>query len=672
MSRCRPRTTLPTAVGVVLCLVTASCIGSGSSDDDAADVETTRVTEAEGADDPESTTTTGATESSVPAVADLTDVAWVVNDFDGLIDDQGRVIAPPPTDATHDPRPSVVRAVDGSIYYILDGRLWRRAVDQPAPEEIDTEADEILGVAADRDGNIVVNPYGDPEIVAEASAGGLSDTAQRDGDYEITASNDITVRILAADVDVDDLGYVTEFRSPARLQVERNEVVEWTIDAGGVAAPWLSLLDFDGRFVLMTRAPTEPADPMLQHIVYDLDCPTGDAGGRGCTRTFWAFWGTAALVGADRGPGDDDLNTVLLEICPTQGVDIAPPAEMTDPASFDEDFTAEDLAAFRLAALQLTTCDPSRVGDPRQPGLRYEPGSDDPDDSGWMWTNFARSLRGPFIRGQDDTWIWARHEDGPLGVLDQSFGPPRFHLQPGRRHAEHLELTVTADSVTVAGRTDSDTAETVVTAARSVAGERGIRLSDWIDPTGTAHAEDLVDDFVSAIETDLMADVVGEVHLTADGVIRDLRDPATPTAAERDLGFLMADFASGGEGVYAELPLADDILVALGSEVVARRQPTELFRRSAWVVNSTDFAGRVGPFNVLDLVPSPSEVVIGPHARCAGPEAIPSPPELVSYTRIGILPLEGSIGSCLDWSAVDLFVDDTGRIHGVALHLEAP
>ena len=53
-------------------------------------------------------------------------------------------------------------------------------------------------------------------------------------------------------------------------------------------------------------------------------------------------------------------------------------------------------------------------------------------------------------------------------------------------------------------------------------------------------------------------------------------------------------------------------------------------------------------------------------------EALPSPPELVSFTRIGILPLEGSIDSCLEWSAVDLFVDDDGVIQGIAVHLEEP
>ena len=672
MTCVRPRTTL-SVLAVVVSLLTAACIGSGSADDDAADVGTTRMTSTDGADDAESTTSMTVNVTSASAVPDLTDVAWVVNDFDGLLDDRGRTIAPPATGIHDDRRPSVIRSVDGLIYYVLDGRLWRLTVDASEPEEIDTEADEIFGVTHDRSGNIIVNPHDDPEVVADGAAVGWSDTIPGEAGELITASNGITVRILPPDADVDDRGYVTEFRSPARLEVERDGIVEWTVDAGGVRAPWLGLVDFDGRFVMMARSPTEPADPMMQHIVYDLDCPSGDAAGQGCTRTFWARWGTAALVGPDRGPGDDDLNTVGLDICPTMGALIDPPAEMTNPASFDEDFTEDDLEAFRLAALQLTTCDSYGLGDPEQPGLLYISGSDDPAEDGWMWPEFARSLRGPFVEGAPGTWIWAHDEDGPRGLLDRGLTPSHLDLQPGRRHPDDLAVTVATEAILVTGRTDARTAEAVVAAAQTVADERGVRLGDWVDPSGTAHSEDLVDTFVSSIETDIFADdLVGEIHLTADGVIRDLRNPAEPTTAQRDLGFLMADFASGGEGVYAELPLANNLLVALGSQVVARRQPSELFRRTAWAVNGTDFAARVGPFNVLDLVPSPSEIVVGPHARCAGWEALPSPPELVSFTRIGILPLEGSIDSCLEWSAVDLFVDDDGVIQGIAVHLEEP
>ena len=658
---------------MVLCLLLASCIGGGS-DDDTGEGPSTTESDSGGDESDTTTTTSAADDESDPAtlLADLTDVAWVINSFDGLVDDRGRTIVASSAETLDNPRPSIVRAGDGSIYYVLGGRLWRRAIDTSEGTELDTGSEEIFGVAIDGEGNVILNPWGEATVVAENAAGQRDNSQIIESAGSITATNGITVRVLPPDVDVDDLGYVNEFRSPARLEVERDGAIEWTIHAGGVRSPWLGLVDFDGRRVMMARAPTEPADPMMQHIVYDLDCPSTDAAGSGCTRTFQALWGTASLVGPDREAGDTDLNTQLLDICPTQGIEIAPPAEMTDPDAFDDTFTGEDAEAFRLAALQLSTCDPTGLGDPDQPGLRYVAGGDDPDETGWMWTGFADSLRGPFTTADDGSRVWARHPDGPAAVLTAEFGDARIDFQPGRLIADPVAVTATADAVTATGRTDASTAEAIAAAAEAVADERGARFSNWIDATGAAPASDLADEFVATIEARLSDGAVGEIHLTADDVTGSPPGSTDPTTGERDLGFLLADYAAGGEGIYDELPLGDDVLMALGPQVLARRQPSELFRRSAWALNSTDFAGRVGPFNLLDLVPSPSRIVVGPHARCGGIEALPSPPELAGYTRIGILPADGSVDSCLDWSAVDVFVDDEGVIRGLSLHLSEP
>ena len=112
------------------------------------------------------------------------------------------------------------------------GRSGGRGVDAPEPEKIDTGSAEIAGVAVDDAGDVVVNPWEDITILADDAAGARGNTTlDESGDF-ITATDGITVRILPPDVDVDDLGYVAEFRSPARLEVERDGEVEWTIHAG--------------------------------------------------------------------------------------------------------------------------------------------------------------------------------------------------------------------------------------------------------------------------------------------------------------------------------------------------------------------------------------------------------------------------------------------------------
>ena len=142
------------------------------------------------------------------------------------------------------------------------------------------------------------------------------------------------------------------------------------------------------------------------------------------------------------------------------------------------------------------------------------------------------------------------------------------------------------------GRTGAETAGAVRTAAEAVARDRGIGFSDSLAETGMAHPEAIIDRFLTAVATDLVGDAVGEVQLTADDVIVQIARNTDPTEAELALGFAFADFASGGEGVYDELPLADDVLLALGPEVVAQRRASELFRRSAWTLNRSDYAGR--------------------------------------------------------------------------------
>lgn len=63
-------------------------------------------------------------------------------------------------------------------------------------------------------------------------------------------------------------------------------------------------------------------------------------------------------------------------------------------------------------------------------------------------------------------------------------------------------------------------------------------------------------------------------------------------------------------------------------------------------------------------------VDVGPHPRCVGPDVSPAP-AFMGLRQVAVTPL-GPLESCLDWWAVDLFVDQTGRIHGVNLDLWEP
>ena len=677
MMRSMPSSQRPitlTVLGPVLAaLVSILAACSQPADDEGQETTTTEAqTEQSG--------TTGVAESATtteadPVVENLSDVSWVVNDRDGLVDDQGRVLKAIEGTPIGGNR-TVARAGDGSVFFVMDRSLWQWPLDASKPIEVGTETDEVLGLGYDG-ADLVINPDGEPEVVAD---GGNRQRPEREeldesGDV-ITATNGITVRVLEAEADVDSGGYVSNLRSPAQLEVERDGSIEWTVAAGGVAAPWLSLVDFDGRYVMMVRAPTEPADPMMQHIVYDLNCQSDTVAGRGCTRTFRARSGTATLVGPD--VSRPDLDPQLLDVCPTMRTEILPPTEMTDPEVFAisqaSRFTAEDVAAFERAVLQLATCDPLGMGDPEQEGLAYNP--EDPG-SGWLWTELADALAGPFTATADGEGTWNRGDDHPTVVLTgmaaSGSSEPSIRFEPTNRPpVGDLAVTVTDSAVALTGSADETVAQAAANAAEAMAEGRNVVFTDMVAINGPP--TDAVDRFVEAIDAfgDADDDTIGEVLLVDDQVVVRTYNRSDATAIERQLGFAFADFANGGEGAFNDLPFADEVTLVFGSKAYARRDSAVLFQRLAWEISAADFADYSGPFNLIDFVPSPSQVVVGPHARCASAIPIPAPPELADYRRVGILPDEGSVDSCVNWSAIDLFVDDDGLIRGVGLDLVGP
>ena len=82
------------------------------------------------------------------------------------------------------------------------------------------------------------------------------------------------------------------------------------------------------------------------------------------------------------------------------------------------------------------------------------------------------------------------------------------------------------------------------------------------------------------------------------------------------------------------------------------------------------FKARTGPISSLDLLRDREvTATTGDHSGCAG---IPSPPpaEVATLDRISLQPT--TTGSCLDWFAVDLFLDEAGHIVAITVDLYEP
>lgn len=554
-----------------------------------------------------STSSTSEATTTIPILvdSDLSDVAWVVYRDNGLVDDQGRLLIDRPPPGI---RPSVQRSGDGDLVFATIDGVYRWEIGQAVPE-----------------------PMTDAEVDVTAPT-------------EITADNGITVRIVEADVTLDSEGFVDQVLQPAQLEVlDPDGELEWTMDVGGIAAHLVSLIDFDGRRILLARAPEQPANPPLQHIVYDLDCPTGE----GCTDSFIAPYGMAALVGPDAE--EPTLNIQLLDLCPTGYAEFITPIGVPTPFG----------AAYQRAGAMLRTCDAYGVG--------YDPGLE-ADNDGWLWTELARALQGPHgpVDGADDQYRWSPHPDrASVTMTDVGTSVSIDFDVPVRRLPGQVTVTMSPLVVLVSGRADERTAEAVRASAASLAKDNDRELTDLLTVQGPDRDPAQVSEFVEVVDDTLSGAAVGDVQLTDDGIKAWAAVTTDPDVGDDAVAFAFGDVAAGGEGSFDDLPVADEVLLALGSQVYSRAVATELADRRAWSINAAFYAGLAGPFNLLIQTPAPARFTVGPHDRCASAVPLPAPPELAGYRRIAIQPAEDTIESCIEWWSIEVFVDD-GEIVGVA------
>lgn len=129
-------------------------------------------------------------------------------------------------------------------------------------------------------------------------------------------------------------------------------------------------------------------------------------------------------------------------------------------------------------------------------------------------------------------------------------------------------------------------------------------------------------------------------------------------AADPTLG---APFADGALWVGIE-----------GGPTSVRLDASERDDLAAWELD-TDYAERSGPFSALDVVAS-SGGYFELHAGipgCAGTTA-DVPAELAGLRPLTLTPPADTVGACLQWWGVTLFLDDHDLIRGVALRLGSP
>lgn len=130
--------------------------------------------------------------------------------------------------------------------------------------------------------------------------------------------------------------------------------------------------------------------------------------------------------------------------------------------------------------------------------------------------------------------------------------------------------------------------------------------------------------------------------------------PLPPQEARRLVDQFRAFAAEPSPEALADLPLANEVSLGLGDELVATVQGEELARPEAWALPVELYAGGIGPFSALDELqdPRPFHISAGPHPHCASPPR-PGPAPFAVAERISIQP---DAPECLAWYSVDFFL----------------
>lgn len=208
----------------------------------------------------------------------------------------------------------------------------------------------------------------------------------------------------------------------------------------------------------------------------------------------------------------------------------------------------------------------------------------------------------------------------------------------------------------------------------------------WAGVNGGRFAEVDVDDYGILVALRRPADCpVGEaLHQALDRVplfffIGEPVDrPAVPasdrtiSAAHRNAIDAFIRFAhEPSEATAAAVTFGEVVGIGLGGDLLRDLDAVERADRLSWKLPLDNRWGRDGSASALDLLgTTPSLGLTRDRIDSCASEAGPGPASMASLTRLTLEPAD--IDTCLNWFAVDLFLDDGGAVVGVTVELWDP
>ncbi|MGI9609934.1 MAG: hypothetical protein ACR2NL_06530 [Acidimicrobiia bacterium] len=648
-------------VALIIGIVVTSCSGesqsgSGPSTEPQTTTSTTSRTE------PETTRPT----SEPVDVPLLAGAHWVRNVADGLVADNGHVIYS--VGGAIPAGTSVIRAQDGTVYVARGGAVLAFAPDVSEPEIVlNREASELSRLP---DGTVIARYEGG---TIDLETGDLVNDDAAPPSERIIAANGLAAEHTTGIFETDELGHVTRVIQPdgVRLLDERGEQSSrWEL--GGPLESHVTLIDFDGRFILASRGLHEP-DPDMRRHHFVLDVLGGTF------EHFDAIPGTVALATAD----DPELPNVRwgggIEACPTWSS--TPPklaaADLPEPVAY----------AFDNVMLGIIRCDDrfmSAAGAPI-----------DWDDTR-AWRSLAESLMGAAeVNGTTHNW------NTVLGasITIASDGSVAVAVDPD----PSFELYIIRDDshLGVWGSVGPESADGIRAAAEWATDRLGLRYYDWGLATDGPELNDLarqgIEEFIGTSIGGAADMTAIDVYVTDEqfvawaralparpSVLGELSRPLIEEAGIEIIEWIDNDEVSAEESAMFEslrrfasdgrldgINWSPEVVLAAGPIPAAILTSDQLADPNNWSLDVGYFRAGDGPVSALSMLTRGTwaEPVVGPHPHCAsGPMRAPA--VLSGLRRVSIQRTD--IDSCLAWGTVDLFFDNEGRVAGVSLDFWEP
>ena len=147
---------------------------------------------------------------------------------------------------------------------------------------------------------------------------------------------------------------------------------------------------------------------------------------------------------------------------------------------------------------------------------------------------------------------------------------------------------------------------------------------------------------------------------------------APPLATEDEQDIVRSLIAFGtGEADLPGVPFADEVKLGLGTTFTWEVAGSRLADRDVWIAGTDFFAGYDGEFSALQTLARDEHprVTVGPIPHCAG-APLEWPADFADWRQINVEPIVTD--SCLQWSAVSIFLNADDEVAAVVIDLWEP